>query len=89
MAESAATPARTLTPYDTGRRGEARPWPVRSLTNLPPLERELEEDRYGKVDFDNDESNTLVTVWIELTAAGEHVVHIQEHTAEVMVKVHS
>ncbi|QXN73999.1 hypothetical protein SEA_BLAB_73 [Microbacterium phage Blab] len=81
-----------LTPYDRGVRGEPKVWPhvTRSeLATLAPIALELEEDRFGRVDFDDDEGATLVTVWIELGETGEHVVHIQEHTTEVMVKVHN
>lgn len=82
----------TLTPYDTGRRGEPQVWShitPREFAVASPIERELEADRFGKVDLDGDDGETLVTVWIERNDAGEHVVHIQEHTTEVMVKVHS
>lgn len=79
-----------LTPYDTGRRGEPVPWThARSLDGFPPIASEKEEDRFGKVDFTDDASETLVTVWVERNDAGEHVVHIQELGTEVLVKVHS
>lgn len=39
-----------LTPYDTGARMEPKVWPIR------------DEDDYGRVDFDNDEGGTTLTV---------------------------
>lgn len=39
-----------LTPYDTGDRMEPKPWPLRG------------DDDYGRVDFENDEGGTTLTV---------------------------
>lgn len=79
-----------LNPYDTGHRAQPRVWTNMgdSLATLPPIEREFAEDRFGKVDFEDDESRTVATVWIEKGADGEHVVHIQQLGDEVKVKVH-
>lgn len=83
----------TLTPYDTGRRAEPRPWaitPGKELATLAPLGRELEEDRFGKVDFTDDESNTTCTVWLEHNEHGQDVLHVQPLAADViLVQVHS
>lgn len=46
-----------LTPYDTGARCQPKVWPLHAG--------EDNEDRYGKVDFDNDESATVTTVYVE------------------------
>lgn len=50
-----------LTPYDKGTRLQPMPWHVQPR-NLPDPE---EADRYGKVDFDDDEGSTVATLWIE------------------------
>ena len=44
------------TPYDTGKRLEPRAW--------QNAHRESEDD-FGKVDFDNEESATVATLYIE------------------------
>jgi hypothetical protein len=52
----------TLTPYDKGDRLEPRPWHVQPRN----LEKDPEEAaRYGKVDFDNEESATFLTAYVE------------------------
>jgi hypothetical protein len=51
----------SLTPYDTGDRLEPQPWQVQPR-NLPDAE---EAARYGKVDFDNEESATFLTAYVE------------------------
>lgn len=56
-----------LTPYDTGERLEPRPW---GATALPDA---------GKVDFENDESTTQLTIHVEYVD-GTHVVHVYQHT---------
>lgn len=58
----------TLTPYDAGDRLQPMPWHTQPL-NLPDPE---EADRYGKVDFDNDESSTVATLWIERGEDGSY-----------------
>jgi hypothetical protein len=61
MTENSTAPAPALTPYDTGARLEPIPWHVQHR-NLPKLE---ESVRYGKVDFDNEESTTVLTAHVE------------------------
>lgn len=51
----------SLTPYDTGARLEPQPWHVQPR-NLP---NPGEADRYGKVDFDDDEGATALTVHVQ------------------------
>ena len=55
------------TPYDTGARAEPRVW---SLLHG-------EADRYGRVDFEDSNSDTICTIWVEGTEDGESVIHIQ------------
>lgn len=58
------TPTPTaLTPYDTGERLEPKPW---SLD---------EREDYGKVDFDDDCSETVVTLHVESASSG-HVLKL-------------
>jgi hypothetical protein len=54
-----------LTPYDTGDRLEPQPWG-----------RDVDHGHYGKVDFDNEESATVATVWIEATGNGTYVLRM-------------
>lgn len=69
----------SLTPYDTGARLEPKPWHVQPL-NLPKPE---EADRYGRVDFDNDAGETVLTARIERNEDGEsYTLHAYVHGEE-------
>lgn len=86
------TDIRTLTPYDTGKRAEPKAW-LRSsalmLAQMEPIERELEEDRYGKVDFEDENGDDLFTIWVETNEAGHPVVHIQQiGPTPVAIRIH-
>lgn len=56
-----------LTPYDTGERLEPMPWIDSSAVRQYPIRATdpFHENRYGKVDFDTEESHTAVTAWVE------------------------
>jgi hypothetical protein len=73
----------SLTPYDTGARAEPTIWATgaRRAGLHPALLGDADEelDRYGKVDFEDSASSTIVTVWIEGTEDGENVLHIMQH----------
>jgi hypothetical protein len=68
-----------LTPYDTGHRAQPHVWPTGGGAD---------DDAFGKVDFDNDESATVATVYLELDdETGSYVVHVSgdvtiQHTRE-------
>lgn len=84
--------SKNLTPYDTGKRAEPKPWPIRPLDGVigfTPIGKELEEERYGKVDFDDEEGLTVATVWIERDEHGRNVVHITQFFDDLAVMVHS
>jgi hypothetical protein len=57
-----------LTPYDTGARLQPIPW----VLGTSGLTRDNAED-FGKVDFDDDESSTVATLWIERQDDGSYV----------------
>lgn len=88
-----STITETLTPYDKGTRAEPRIWPTpgaKEFAGAPPLQQRLYERDYGKVDFDDDESATLATVWLERDEAGRAVVHVQPLGVDaILVQVHS
>ena len=67
-------PTPHLTPYDTGARLKPTIWPV---LNDPDANGPY--SRYGKVDFDNDESATVLTVYVTPDNNGGHVVHVIAH----------
>ncbi|NKY96588.1 hypothetical protein [Nocardiopsis alborubida] len=72
-------PTPYLTPYDTGARCEPRVWPTPTQLALEKSSsdaRAIEEDRFGRVDFDNDEATTVCTVHIERGEDGRYVVVI-------------
>lgn len=50
-----------LTPYDTGERLEPQLWPVND-----------DPDRYGRVDFDDDEGATIVSAQVERLPSGDY-----------------
>ncbi|UVG35430.1 hypothetical protein SEA_ZAGIE_77 [Microbacterium phage Zagie] len=81
-----------LTPYDRGVRGEPKVWPhvTRSeLAILAPIALELEEDRFGRVDFDDDEGATMLNVRVEREADGRVFLHVDlVGIDEVAVIVH-
>lgn len=61
-----------LTPYDTGEVARPFIW-----------EHYGETDRYGRVDFDNDESSTVATVWASRNQDGSYTLHV---TGEVTIE---
>jgi hypothetical protein len=52
-----------LTPFDTGKRAEPRPWEERHFDS---------EEDWGKVDFDADDGFTLATLYIERDEDGSY-----------------
>lgn len=56
--------SKKLTPYDTGARAEPKLWPL------------TEDDNYGRVDFDNDESATLASVHLEPNPSGGYTLKV-------------
>lgn len=65
-------------PYDTGDRLEPHPWVSNGLVNSQDAPREATGDDYGRVDFDDDEGNTVFTAWIQKTEAG-YIFRVDEH----------
>lgn len=63
---------RRLTPYDRGERLVPLPWVLAD----PRRPVEHDEDRYGRVDFDDDTSTTILNVYVSRDERGEHTVHI-------------
>ena len=55
---------RNLTPYDRGTRLEPQLWPLGD-----------DPDSYGRVDFDNDESATVLTAYVEREGDG-YAMHV-------------
>lgn len=74
-----------LTPYDTGYRLEPKVWVRDGITSPDGLARLAEDDDYGRVDFDDDEGGTVLTVYVERTARG-YVLRV-EGRAEASVEV--
>lgn len=68
-----------LTPYDTGDRLEPKPW---SIAHTEPGGSAEDRDRYGRVDFDNDESGTEFTVCAKRGDDGKAVLEIDLMAAE-------
>lgn len=58
---TASTIPATLTPYDTGTRLEPQLWPLND-----------EPDRYGRVDFDDDEGATIASAYVQRLHIGAY-----------------
>lgn len=69
-----------LTPYDTGARLQPLPWRTRP-ENLPDPK---ELDRYGRVDFDTEESATVATVYVERSGEG-YTLHVGNTGGDVAI----
>lgn len=80
-----------LSPYDTGKRAEPQPWahsPANVVAEMAPIAREMAEEMFGKVDFDNDESAHVATVWFEKNADDHYVLHVAGMD-DVRIEVHN
>lgn len=63
-----------LTPFDTGARAEPTVWaPVPPGAAYGDIVEGKHDDRYGRVDFENDSSEHVVTVRVERDPDGEYV----------------
>lgn len=75
-------------PYDTGERAQPNPWITlrrHVLHYLTGAQLAEELDRFGRVDFDNDASETVATVYVERTAEGAHRVRVFAHDSDALV----
>jgi hypothetical protein len=70
-----------LTPYDAGARLEPRTW----VTSTAGLTRDNVDD-FGKVDFDNEEGATMLTVWAEPGEEGVTVLHARTFDNRIRIK---
>lgn len=81
-----------LTPYDRGVRAEPSIWlhaSRKDLESMAPIALEMEEDRFGRVDFNDDENATLLNVRVERETDGRVFLHVDLVTIdEVAVIVH-
>ena len=78
-----------LTPYDTGERLEPFPHDLHgNVAVMLGLTREQMLDRYGKVDFDTNESSTAVTAWVERDPLnpGGYVLRYYTHQPNIRVE---
>jgi len=74
-----------LTPYDTGARLEPQVWVHGAVTSPNGDARTAVPGDFGRVDFDNDESATIATVYIEpATASTGFTLHITQHTDDYL-----
>lgn len=69
-----------LTPYDDGYRLEPRPWVAGTATVSNRTAQAVSPDHYGRVDFDNEDSETVLTAWVQKTETG-YILRVDEHTA--------
>ncbi len=70
---------REPSPYDTGERAEPKVWPV-------AFEGKVDLDRYGRVDFDDDESATIATVRVQRTPDGRYELIVDADPDVVIVR---
>lgn len=62
-----------LTPYDTGQRCEARPW----LPYGTEVSEATPAENFGKVDFDDDEGETVCVAYVERNPDGSHTLWVE------------
>lgn len=67
----------TLTPYDTGERAQPIPWVSSTDRVRDRATGVADSDRYGRVDFDDDESRTVATVYMMKGSDGNYHLHIE------------
>lgn len=70
-----------LTPYDTGARLEPKLWVTSTSGTLGNA------SDFGKVDFENDESSTELTIYVEPDADSVNVVNIEVHFGDFHIEV--
>ncbi|AYB70192.1 hypothetical protein SEA_ONEIAGILLIAN_82 [Microbacterium phage OneinaGillian] len=81
-----------LSPYDTGKRAEPRPWTLSTkaaIAEMGPISRQFSEADFGKVDFENDSSEHVATVWFERGDDGAYVMHVAGIVGPVRIEVHN
>lgn len=77
--------AENLTPYDTGERLEPHVW----VRDASPGEQPRKPGDYGKVDFDDEESTTALTVHAEHNEDKTYTLHIENISVGLKMKVES
>lgn len=79
----------TLTPYDTGERAQPIPWVSSIDRTRDRVNGVADSDRYGRVDFDDDESRTVATVRVSKDPeTGSYVVHVDAHDSDLKLEWH-
>lgn len=78
--------SQALTPYDTGDRLEPHPWVRGEVASPGGLPRRVETDDFGRVDFDDDEGRTVLTLYVERTEAG-YTLRVENLTEPLRVEV--
>ena len=77
-----------LTPYDNGTRLEPHVWVRGDVATPGGLPRRTEEDDYGRVDLDDDEGRTVLTLYVERTAEGFHARVVQHECDHLLGKLY-
>lgn len=75
-----------LTPYDDGTRLEPHVWVRGDVATPGGLPRRTEEDDYGRVDFDDDEGRTVLTLYVERTTEG-YTLHVENLSDALRIEV--
>lgn len=77
------------TPYDSGKRLEPKVWvDPRTALAGEELLRLATNDDYGRVDFDDECSQTRLTLWVENEGGRLHL-HLETYNeAQVEIEVH-
>lgn len=79
--------SQTLTPYDTGDRLEPHPWVRGEVASPGGLPWRVEVGDFGRVDFDDDEGRTVLTLYVERSVTGGYALHVENLTAELRIDV--
>ncbi len=75
-----------LTPYDTGERLEPHVWVKGEVATPGGLPRSVIRDDYGRLDFENEEGGTVLTVLVERAADG-YVLRVDNLSEPLAVEV--
>lgn len=67
---------RDLTPYDTGERATPIPW-VSGGSDFTAIHDGRDPDDFGRVDFEDDESRTIATVFMARRPDGGYTLHVE------------
>lgn len=74
-------------PYDTGERATPIPW-VSAGSDFTAIHDDRDPDDFGRVDFENDSSETVATIHLSKREDGSYTVHIIPAADDLTIEWH-